>query len=132
MKRRTLRKPVNTAVVSESDRAAFLSSGISIGPEGAILAQERAGQMSFVQSDTLPTRMLCNAQSVLEAAGVEFLFPVEDDPVFQYVELPPGWERVATDDPMWSDILDDNGVVRARVFYKAAFYDRHSHLCLPE
>jgi len=94
---------------------------------GAILGQEADGQKSFVSSTTLPTDMR-EAKAVLEAAGVKFLGVVEDDPMFQYVELPNGWKKVATSHSMYSDLVDDKGRKRAGIFYKAAFYDRSAHL----
>lgn len=94
----------------------------------AILGQEADGQRSFVGSDTLPTEIQGNGQEVLEAAGVKFLGIVEDDPLFQWVELPPGWKKVATGHSMWSDLVDDKGRHRAGIFYKAAFYDRAAHV----
>jgi hypothetical protein len=93
----------------------------------AILGQEADGQKSFVSSTTLPTDMR-EAKAVLEAAGVKFLGVVEDDPIFQYVELPNGWKKVATSHSMHSDLVDDKGRKRAGIFYKAAFYDRSAHL----
>ena len=33
---------------------------------------------------------------------------------------------------MWSDLLDDKGVKRGSIFYKAAFYDRSAFLRLKE
>jgi len=94
----------------------------------AIMGQEADGQRSFVNSETLPTDMQGNAKAVLEAAGVKFLGVVEDDPMFQYVELPKGWKKAATGHSMWSDLVDDKGRKRAGIFYKAAFYDRSAHL----
>jgi len=94
----------------------------------AVRSQESAGQQSFVASEALPTDMQGDAKAVLEAAGVKFLGIVEDDPIFQYVELPNGWKKVATDHSMWSDLVDDKGRKRASIFYKAAFYDRSANL----
>jgi len=93
-----------------------------------ILSQKSDGQKSFVNSETLPIDMQDDARTVLEAAGVKFLGVVEDDPMFQYVELPNGWKKVATGHSMWSDLVDDKGRKRASIFYKAAFYDRSAHL----
>lgn len=91
----------------------------------AIYDQEADGQQSFVSSTTLPTD-LCGKE-ILEAAGVKFLGVVEDDDIFQYVELPDGWKKVPTDHSMWSNLVDEQGRVRASIFYKAAFYDRNAH-----
>lgn len=94
----------------------------------AIMSQEAAGQTSFVSSDTLPSEMQYDTRAVLEVAGVKFLGIVEDDPLFQWVELPPGWKKVPTDHSMWSNLVDDKGRKRASIFYKAAFYDRSAHI----
>lgn len=91
----------------------------------AIMDQESAGQQSFVSNDTLPTDL--RGKEILEAAGVKFLGVVEDDDMFQYVELPDGWKKVPTDHSMWSNLVDEQGRVRASIFYKAAFYDRSAH-----
>jgi len=91
----------------------------------AIMDQESAGQQSFVSSDTLPTDL--RGKEILEAAGVKFLGVVEDDDMFQYVELPDGWKKVPTDHSMWSNLVDEQGRVRASIFYKGAFYDRSAH-----
>ena len=69
-----------------------------------------------------------DTQSVLEAAGVRFLGIVEGDPMFQYVELPEGWQKATTGHSMWSDLVDEKGRKRASIFYKAAFYARSAHL----
>lgn len=113
----------------KEDGLDLLMRGLLTGSSSdAILGQEAAGQSSFVGSDTLPTDMQGNAKEVLEAAGVQFLGIVEDDPMFQYVELPEGWQKVATGHSMWSDLVDDKGRKRAGIFYKAAFYDRSAHI----
>ena len=96
---------------------------------GAIERQEANGQKSFVSSTTLPTN-LNGGKAMLETAGVKFLDVVPGDPMFQYVELPDGWKKVATDHPMWSDLVDEKGRKRASIFYKAAFYDRSARLSL--
>lgn len=90
--------------------------------------QEADGQRSFVSSETLPTDMGGDTKAVLEAAGAKFLDVIEDDPIFQYVELPEGWKKVATGHSMWSDLVDNKGRKRAGIFYKAAFYDRSAHI----
>ena len=95
--------------------------------------QEAQGQRGLVNSDTLPTDMGhggSESKEILEAAGVKFLDEVEGDPMFQYVELPEGWEKRATDHSMWSHLVDDKGRKRASIFYKAAFYDRSAHMSL--
>ena len=123
--------PVNTRA---QDPASALAEVIALGSEGFITRQESLGQASFVGSDTLPTRFNYPneeiAKPILERWGVKFLGAVPSDPIFQYVELPPGWRKVATDHAMWSRLLDAEGRERASIFYKAAFYDRNAHLTL--
>ncbi len=113
----------------KEDGLDLLIRAFGTGSSGeAVRSQEADGQRSFVGSDTLPTDMRGDARAVLEAAGVEFLGTVEDDPMFQYVELPEGWEKVGTDHSMWSELVDEKGRKRASIFYKAAFYDRSAHI----
>ena len=95
---------------------------------GGIEAQEKAGQVQLVASDVLPTESLYGAREKLEAAGCVFGEPVEDDPLFTPVTLPPGWKKVGTEHDMWSSVVDDQGRERASIFYKAAFYDRKAHI----
>lgn len=121
------KSPINT---SKEDKQGILAAMIVMGQDKFITDQEAEGQREFVSSSTLPTKMSAADKAELEAAGVKFLGPVEGDPLFQHVELPEGWKRQATDHEMWSDLADDAGKVRARVFYKAAFYDRKAHLQL--
>lgn len=126
--------PGNTSTEVRNNPMAFLAEAIVMGGSNAILNQEAQGQRSLVHSDTLPTDMGrrddCDTKTVLEAAGVKFLGPVEGDDLFQYVELPKGWKKERTSHPMWSKLIDDKGRERATIFYKAAFYDRSAHLSL--
>jgi len=124
--------PINTEKLANGERK-DMWGWIRGGNPNAIRAQETQGQNSFVQSETLPTRMnsyKINIKAILESAGIKFLGVVEDDPLFQYVELPLGWKKIPTDHSMWSNLIDDKGRVRAMIFYKAAFYDRDAHLSI--
>lgn len=101
----------------------------SLQPAAFIEAQEKAGQISFVGSDTLPTEMDQADRQALEAQGVRFHDVVADDPLFTYVTLPEGWTKQAHEDhSMWSSLLDAQGTAVASMFYKAAFYDRRAFL----
>lgn len=108
----------------------LLSQAMAIGCDKVIINQESQGQISFVGSDTLPAKFSFGERQILEAAGIKFLGIAEDDKQFQYVELPAGWKKEATDHPMWSNLVDEKGRIRARIFYKAAFYDRNSFIQL--
>ncbi|MFH1430448.1 MAG: hypothetical protein ABIG71_02910, partial [Candidatus Uhrbacteria bacterium] len=121
------RAPRNTGEQAGAIECAFLALATG-DASGAICAQERSGQASFVNSTTLPTDMQGDTRKILEAAGVKFLDPVEGDDMFQYAELPDGWKRQQTDHSMWSNLVDDRGRIRAMIFYKAASYDRSAHM----
>ena len=96
----------------------------------AIPAQERAGQVELINSDTMPTK--CNSydvegEKVLIALGFKLGKEVEGDAMFRYMELPKGWKKEGGSHAMWSYILDADGNERLSIFYKAAFYDRSAH-----
>jgi hypothetical protein len=97
------------------------------GNPRAIEAQEARGQQELVESEQLPVRINEGGREKLEALGVVFMPCVGDD-IFRSVKLPKGWKKVLTDHSMWSNLVDDKGVVRAQIFYKAAFYDRSAHM----
>lgn len=122
--------PTNdAAAVAASPLLGLLIAGDANGD--GIYAEEAQGQQSFVGSDTLPTEIHGDgAKEALESAGVIFHDVVEGDSLFQYVTIPEGWEKKATDHSMHSDLVDGNGRVRAYIFYKAAFYDRNAHMSL--
>lgn len=122
------RAPVNT---TRQDSLMMLAEALVFGPSEAIYRQEAEGQRSFVGSETLPTDMGSpETKSVLEKLGVRFLGEVPDDPIFQYVEFSEGWKKVPTAEPRLSMLVDTNGRERARIFYKAAPYDRRASLLL--
>ncbi|HUC01359.1 MAG TPA: hypothetical protein VMA75_00440 [Candidatus Paceibacterota bacterium] len=124
--------PTNTTEATKRNPAGFLLDALVVGSSNAIELQVSQGQRELVNSTTLPTQMGgCrdyDTKKILEAAGVKFGEVVEDDDLFQYVELPAGWKKVSTDHSMHSNLVDDKGRVRARIFYKAAFYDRRADL----
>jgi hypothetical protein len=124
--------PHNTA--REVQENPLLGIIIAMDGDSGLLAEEARGQRSFIGSDTIPASLRnfggLDPKTILEAAGMKFLGPVEGDAMFQYVELPKGWQKVATDHSMWSKLVDDKGRERALIFYKAAFYDRSAYLTL--
>ena len=92
------------------------------------------GPQSFVENETLPTDMRgydgYEAKAVLEAAGVRFLGVVEGDEIFQYVELPEGWNKVGTEPPFRSQLVDAKGNERGRISFKPEYWDRRAHINL--
>lgn len=121
-----VRKPVNT---TEQERASggigMLAESMAVGSSAAIEGQEAAGQREIVNSDVLPTDGLDRER--FEALGFKVGKPVADDAMFTAVELPEGWSREGSDHAMWSYIVDERGMRRVAIFYKAAFYDRSAH-----
>jgi hypothetical protein len=107
------------------DRDPFLHllGAMSEGSTDYITGMEAEGQRQLVNSDQLPTEAPWNR---LEELGFVRGKIVEGDPLFTHCTLPEGWRRAETDHPMHSDILDERGVKRVGVFYKAAFYDRRA------
>lgn len=90
-----------------------------------IIEQEKRGQRKQVNSSTLPQEMR-GGRAAYEALGVTFGADVDD--IFIEAILPDGWTKRATDHQMWSEVVDETGKVRIKVFYKAAFYDRSAHM----
>lgn len=124
-----MKTPKNTELEAKQSPEIPLLNALLLGGSNSIVRQEALGQSEFVGSDTLPREMMSpDTRAVLEAAGVQFLGPVENDDQFQYAKLPTGWRKVATDHSMWSKLVDERGRERAAIFYKAAFYDRHAHI----
>lgn len=96
---------------------------------GGIEAQEKAGQTTFINNNTLPLDLnrSCTWED-LATLGIIKGTPV--DYLFVNVILPTGWTKQPTEHSMWSDLCDKQGRIRARIFYKAAFYDRSAHFNL--
>jgi hypothetical protein len=115
----------NTAT---QDPTLTLIEALSGGPSGAIERMEARGQQELVNASALPTNGLIGDVDKWKAMGIVIGSQVEGDAIFTSVTLPRGWTKRATDHSMWSDLVDDNGRRRARIFYKAAFYDRSAHV----
>jgi len=108
-----------------------LENAIAASTPGGIVAQEAAGQRMLVENGALlpksfgpydpPTR-----EQVTAATGI--VFGEDHDDLFVKVTLPKGWRILPTDHNMWTTLYDDKDVIRARIFYKAAFYDRRADL----
>ena len=96
-----------------------------------IEAQESRGQDQLVNSHDLPVECRPD-RTALEMAGVTFGASSQNDRLFCRAELPSGWTRLPTDRSMWSQLVDDQGRVRADIFYKAAFYDRSAFMNVVE
>lgn len=94
-----------------------------------IEAIEAQGQSDFIVSEHLPVYAPWDE---LHTMGIKELEDHNEvaasGKLFCKVALPPGWKRVATDHSMWTDLVDEKGVKRASIFYKAAPYDKRAYL----
>jgi hypothetical protein len=104
--------------------------GVGVAPE-MVEAMEAEGQRELVNSDTMPASPAYYQDKVgCEAKLLEMGFtlgaPDQADPLFRPVTLPHGWKRAGSNHSMWSYIVDDKGLRRVAMFYKAAFYDRRA------
>lgn len=115
--------PENT---SRRSPAAHTLGALAAGDAATyITGMEAAGQRQLVNSDRMPTQ---RAGDPAEWAALGFTFgdPDPNDPLFCPATLPPGWTREGTDHNMHSCIVDERGLRRVGVFYKAADYDRRA------
>lgn len=118
---------------SNQDPALHLTGSISEGVENYILGMEARGQQELLNSTQLPADargLHSDGWPEFEALGFQRGKPVPGDELFIYAELPPGWTRQGSGHSMWSYIVDERGLKRVAVGYKAAFYDRWAHMSL--
>lgn len=121
-----------------------LGLGVRLGIKPPVENDERAGGQEMVVAEQLPIDGFMTGSDpaghrrrsveaaifnkiFIEAGGKIGAASYGDD-LFVDVTLPPGWKKQATDHALWTHLLDARGNVRAKIFYKAAFYDRSSHL----
>lgn len=110
-----------------------LAGMMAQGQSDYIVGMEREGGRQMVESaEILPTEILWSTKEEFEALGFVFHGEVEGDPIFQRATLPKGWKREAGDNlyGYWTNLVDERGIKRASIFYKAAFYDRNAHMGL--
>lgn len=120
---------------SKQDPIVHLAGSMGAGPSGYIEGQEAAGQRELVNSTKLPAIARGRDYGVdgwpeFEALGFRKGEPVPGDPLFVEATLPDGWRKEAGEHSMGSHIVDERGVRRVSVFYKAAFYDRRADMSL--
>ena len=119
----------NTAEMATNDPMSVLTVQATTGR--AIERLEERGQRELVaQRALLPKDGILGEEEEWESIGIRIKGVVTSDPIFIEVELPDGWKIEATDHSMWSDLVDNHDNVRAKMFYKAAFYDRSAHIIL--
>lgn len=116
--------PENT---TQRDPALHLLGAMSeTSPGSYITDMESAGQRQLVASEMMPRDN--RDRAAMETLG--FVFGEVADDLFEKVTLPEGWSRQGSDHAMWSYIVDERGVERVGIFYKAAYYDRSAHASL--
>lgn len=103
-----------------------IENAVIAATPGGIEAQEARGQREFVSNETLPIECMFCDRDMFEAMGIVYGKPIDD--LFVTVQLPIGWKKEPTPHSMWSNLLDGQGRARARIFYKAAFYDRRAEI----
>lgn len=109
---------------TSQDPMVHLGGLVAEGNDGYITGQERRGQTELVHSELMPTEA---PWADLVALGFVRGEVKEGDEIFTHATLPEGWSRKATDHSMWSTVVDERGIERVAIFYKAAFYDRSTH-----
>jgi hypothetical protein len=107
----------------DRDPMLHLHGVMSEGSDGYIQGMEAQGQRQLVNSTALPTQ---GDWEGAQALGVIRGEHVPGDSLFTNATLPEGWEKRATDHSMGSEVIDERGVPRISIFYKAAFYDRRA------
>jgi hypothetical protein len=123
------RTPLDEAIgVPAGAAGVFLDviGGMSSGK--AIENQEKQGQKDACRTQALPIKGTSDKRDIWEKLG--FIFGEPADDLFVNVTMPPGWELRPTDHSMHSNLHDEQGRVRASMFYKAAFYDRDASISL--
>jgi len=103
---------------------------------GGIEAQEAEGQRELNSvCDRLPIRGTIDdpvKRAQWESVGFVFGKPIPElsqrgREVFAEATFPKGWSLKPSGHSMWSSVVDDQGRKRAKVFFKAAFYDFNAH-----
>lgn len=126
--------PLSTADLEGGALEAFAEAMITGDRGQAIVNQERRGQHELAGSkDRIPIAIdkfgpIHDKEAALAKLGIILGPPISGDALFREVTLPPGWKYKPTDHALWSNLVDDKGVERARMFYKAAFYDREAFI----
>lgn len=112
---------------SKQDPVIHLVDAMLRGPSESIEHTEAQGARELAsQSSRLPSDGLADPMFVTAGLIVGVVDPA--DPLFTFVTLPAGWQIRITDHNMWTDLVDAAGRVRAKIFYKAAYYDRRAFI----
>jgi hypothetical protein len=90
-------------------------------------------QKEISQGKIFPVQGTLGREKLWNDMGIQLGTRTDEDSLFRHVQLPAGWK--VRPDPqdelqMFSDLIDPEGSVRARIFYKEAEYDRHAYISL--
>ena len=93
---------------------------------------EGAAQEPMIRDVSIPVRITPTATAihVLKKFGMVFLGADELNPLLQQVQLPPRWQIVQTEHPLWTNLVDEQGRVRAQIFHKSTRWDERAHMNL--
>jgi hypothetical protein len=116
-------------ITNTSEQDAVINLVVAMDPRG-IEEQEAQGQRELVNSTLLPAKSNGNKLEDFEALGFTFGPVKENDPLFREATLPEGWTREGSEHAMWSYLVDERGIQRVSMFYKAAFYDRDAFMSI--
>jgi hypothetical protein len=97
-------------------------------PSDILISKENQGQSWVRDTVKIPRKngyrsFVNESIDVLKSLGITVTETPNDELFFDAV-LPEGWRIEPTEHHMWSDVIDEKGVKRISMFYKAAFYDR--------
>lgn len=113
--------------INELSKMSAIIRGIK-GEDNIVENIEKEGQQHVI-NNIMVARKMWPSKEHFEQLG--FIFEdIPGDDVLCYATLPKGWSIKATNHPMWNDIIDENGMIRTEMFYKADFYDRKAHMDL--
>lgn len=112
----------------QSNRSDVFANFLTATMPGGIERQEAEEQEKLVASQQIPKEIRGATREQLAAIG--FVFGADVDELFVECKLPPGWTKRATSHAMHSDLLDEKGRKRAKIFYKGAFYDRRADMSM--
>lgn len=106
------------------DPATHIAGARSAGSSADYITDmEAAGRQQLAESDLLPAR---GDWTALEQLGFVNRGPVPDDPIFVHADIPAGWRREGL------KIVDERGLARVEMAYKAAFYERGATVYLTD
>jgi hypothetical protein len=124
------RVPRNYATRDGLELLFMAEAGPGRQPGDGTIELEANGQADMLACDVLPTRLGGATDEDLTELGFVLGDVVDDDPLFRYATIPPGWTRAPAEGLCGSYVVDEHGRRRLMIFYKAAPYDRKASCVL--